>query len=143
MCAMYGRIQEYDVNGMRHTMFVSRTTDPAKLPPTHQACQLSGSHLAALLGGTTVSAIPSWHGWNIDGDILVHWTYSPAAPQAVHECVSCKCKKCTGVRCSCKLNRLTCTGACRCDADDCENRLVTPTDMDVDPLLSEDDSDME
>ena len=68
---------------------------------------------------------------------------SPAAPQAVLECVSCKCKKCTGARCSCKLNRLTCTSACRCGADDCKNRLVIQTDMDVDPLLTEDDSDTE
>ena len=90
-------------------------------------------------------SVPSHHGngWAVDRDILVHWTDSPAAPQAVLESVSCKCKKCTGARCSCKLNRLTCTGACCCDADDCENRLVTLTDMDVDPLLSEDDSDME
>ena len=33
-------------------------------------------------------------------------------------------------------------GACGSDADDCENILVTPTDMGVDPLLAEDDSDM-
>ena len=74
---------------------------------------------------------------------MAHWTDSPAAPQAVLESVNCKYKKCAGAHCSCKRNRLTCTGACRCDADDSENRLVTPTDMDVDPLLSEDDSVME
>ena len=33
--------------------------------------------------------------------------------------------------------------ACGCNANDCENRLVTSTDMGVDPLLSEDDSHME
>ena len=33
--------------------------------------------------------------------------------------------------------------SCGCSANDCENILVTPTDMGVDPLLSEDYSDME
>ena len=36
--ALFGRLQEYDVNGLRHTMFGSRTTDPAKLPPCKVAC---------------------------------------------------------------------------------------------------------
>ena len=86
---------------------------------------------------------PRGNGWTVDGNMLVHCTDIPAAPHTVLECVSCKCKKCAGARCSCKVNRLTCTGVCRCDADFCENRLVTPTDLDVDPLLSEDSSDME
>ena len=38
VCALYVRLQEYDVNGLRHTMFGSRTTDPAKLPPCKDAC---------------------------------------------------------------------------------------------------------
>ena len=123
-------------------MFGSRTTDPAKLPPCKDACDqhIKCAYQAAI-----------WqHDHQCDPLVAmdgllteVHWTDSPAFPQSLLECVSCKCKKCTGVRCSCKLNQLTYTGACRCDADNCENRQVTPTDMDVDPLLSEDDSDME
>ena len=92
--------------------------------------------------GGTAWPTPHGNGWTVDGNILVHWTDSPAAPQTALECVSCKCKKRAGARCSCKLNWLTYTGACHCDADDCKNRPVPPTDMDVDPLLSEDDSDM-
>ena len=38
VCALCGRLQECDVNGLRHTMFGSRTTDPAKLPPCKDAC---------------------------------------------------------------------------------------------------------
>ena len=141
-------LQEGEAAG--HTMFGLRTIDPAKLPPCKDACDqhIKRANYQAAIWWHCLAArpsVPSSHGngWTVDGDILVDWMDSPAAPQAVPECVSCKCKKCAGARCSCKLNRLTCTGACRCDADDCENRLVTPTDMDVDPLLSEDDSDME
>ena len=112
-----------------HTMFGSRTTDPAKLPPCKDARdqQINRANYQAAIWRHSLAARPpvpsrQGNGWTVDGDILVDWTDSPAAPQAVLECVSCMCKKCTGARCSCKPNRLTCTGACRCDVDDCDNR---------------------
>ena len=100
-----------------HTMFGSRTTDPAKLPPCKDARDqhINRANYQAAIWRHSLAArspVPSrqGNGWTVDGHILVDWTDSPAAPQAVLECVSCKCKKYTGARCSCKLNRLTCTG---------------------------------
>ena len=93
--ALYGRLQEYDVNGLRHTMFGSRTTDPAKLPPCKDAYDhhiKRANYQAAIWRHCLVArpSVPSprGNGWTVDGDILVHWTNSAAAPQAVLECFS-------------------------------------------------------
>ena len=94
-CALYGRLQEYDVNGLRHTMFGSRTTDPAKLPPCKDACDqhIKRANYQAAIWRHCLAAppsVPSPHdnGWSVDGDILVIWMDSPATPQAVLERVS-------------------------------------------------------
>ena len=102
---------------------------------TQQSCHHARMHVT-----NTASVPTAWrhhhqcHPFMVMDELLVYWMDSPGAPWAVFECVSCKCKKCTGARCSCKLNWLRCTGACHCDADNCENRcttvIVTLTDMD-------------
>ena len=83
------------------------------------------------------------NGWTICKDseeLDLYWMKNEAAPNAVLECVSCKCKKCSTAHCSCKVNKLCCTGACSCDVDECENKPAMSTNED-DLLLSDDDSD--
>lgn len=155
ICSLYGSKQDHDVNKVRYAMFGSKTTDPSKLPPCQDACQKHikrANYQAAIwqrcLEPRPTVPSPHGHGWNVcraEGNlpesISVHWMDLPAAPQAVLQCISCKCRTCSGGRCTCKLNQLPCTGACSCDDGVCENRQNIDTDMGDDQLLSEDDSD--
>ena len=55
-------------------------------------------------------------------ELLIDWTDEKAAPDAVIEMLSCRCKKkCEKNRCECLLNGLYCTDMCKCKS--CENRM--------------------
>ena len=79
VCAMYGRLQEYDVYGLRHTMFGSRTTDQqTKLSPCNDACEqhIKRTNYQAAIWRHCLSArlsVPPPHGngCTADGDIVV------------------------------------------------------------------------
>ena len=147
---MYGNVRETDINILRHAMFGSLTTDPAKLPPCKDACDQHSkraNYQAAIwrhcLEAKPTVPSPDGNGWMIDGEIDVHWMDLPPAPQAILECLSCKCLgKCSSSRCTCKGNGLSCPGACQCRDNLCENRLPMP-DVAINELLSDDDSDIE
>ena len=102
ICCLCGHHGDTEINKLRFSLFGSKTTDLSKLQPCKNACDNHVKHAnykAAIWQNCleTKQEIPPTHGhgWSIAEDISVHWMDIPAAPKAVLQCLTCKCKKCS------------------------------------------------
>jgi len=67
---------------------------------------------------------PIGNGWEKEDGILKPLLMSQdAAPKGLVELTVCKCQKstCKYASCVCRVNNLSCTEACGCMADECQN----------------------
>ena len=103
------------------------------LPPTHGAWEqhVLRAHLQSHVWEQDLVLHPILPdpvslGWSREEDDLKPLLSKvPIAPEAVVELVKCSCSttkknpssKCVSTRCSCRLNMLTCTELCQCEAD--------------------------
>ena len=151
VCRMYRKESFTSVNALRYHLFCTATTKSyADLPPTHDALvqHVRRSNFQAYLwkrclhNGEVPS--PKGHGWDIkDNDISIVWTTLPAAPLALLELLRCGCLSgCSGARCRCFKNNVSCTDACQCKG--CTNNTattgaVTDADIEDDNLILDDE----
>lgn len=135
---LYNRIQKFacqlycknttitTVNDLRHYMFIEKKAciESDKLPPCYDTLQqhtLRANYQAAIWRRSLDNCphIPKptdGHGWevDVDGNLTIKWMTCLPAPDAVLTLLSCKCARtCHPARCSCILNGLKCTSACK------------------------------
>jgi hypothetical protein len=83
---------------------------------------------------------------NTDGKFKPVMTDALPAPKAIIEMVSCQCKKdCSSHRCSCKMQRLTCTDLCQCSSacendEDTQKHQISDNDEEDDDYMEDSDS---
>ena len=115
------------------------------LPPTHGAWEqhVLRTHLQSYVWEQDLSLHPTLPnpvslGWNREkGGLKPLLSKVPSAPEAVVELVKCSCStakknpssKCVSARFSCRLNMLTCTELCHCEAD---TEICQNVDPDID-----------
>ena len=115
-----------DVNKLRYEMFRIRkgVLESGQLPPclnTLEQHTLRANYQAAiwrrsLENNPDIPDPTDGHGWVLDEDntLSIRWMTSQPAPQEVLGLMSCKCScSCKSPECSCILNGLKCTPACR------------------------------
>ncbi len=118
-----------------------------KLPPTSDALKLhtQRAHFQAMVWKNALIAkptlpLPEDHGWQKhDGQLQPVLMLKPAVPATCLELISCHCSKsrCSSTNCSCRKNKLPCTGSCGCIDTGC----VNPANNNTDVLTDDDDDD--
>lgn len=136
VCDLYGQ-STHDVNEARYHLFCLHASSDELLPPNHDALQQHTyrcNYQAAVhrrgLQQTISAPSPVGHGWRLlDGQLVVHWMTTGAAPDEVLNYVHCSCKKsrCEASRCTCRTSDLSCTELCSCS--NCANQTATASEQ--------------
>ena len=149
-CKLYSRNTKFrKVNQLRYEMFRSKRGDveSGQLPPcqntlfqhTFRANYQSAIWRRSLENFPDIPDPTQGHGWvmNEDNKLVIQWMTTPPAPEVVLGLMSCKCSRmCRPSDCSCILNGLKCTAACRMQT--CSNMVHDEEELQQD---SEDSSD--
>ena len=117
-------------------MFSAQTTDHVRSPVYQNTTQnhLKWANWQAATWRMCLKRCPNVpslddHGWHVTGfEIASKWLDVSAAPSTVLECVSLKCQKCAGKRCSCKESGLNCMHWCM-QASGCQRTVLTPRSL--------------
>ncbi|KXJ20012.1 hypothetical protein AC249_AIPGENE15286 [Exaiptasia diaphana] len=154
ICRLYStdgkRLEHTDE--VRHYLFCQKNSTD-KLPPTSESVvhHIKRANFQTAVWKKSLVAMqnlpsPQGNGWEVteEGQLKpVLMTRSPAPTSIIEltrcQCIRSECKK----NCSCKLNNLVCTEACRCMADDtrCGN-LIAHINQVPDDDSSDDESDI-
>ena len=126
------------IDEVRYRLLQKDTKDRAKLPPSKDCLvqQIKRAHYQSqiwYLANISVLAQPSpiESGWFKDpasGQLRPRMEVDDPLPQEFTDVVYCNCKNCATTRCTCRSKRLTCTGACSCSDDICQNPFTTVDD---------------
>lgn len=140
-CQLYLKGSKIErVNEARYLLFRSKqgAVNSVQLPPCQDCFNqhvLRANYQAAIwkrcLENYPEIADPQESGWTIDeaGKITIKWMVGLPAPEIVLELLSCTCSRsCKLPTCSCLLNSLKCTPACK--LADCENMKTTESQED-------------
>ena len=103
---------------------------------TPPSSQLPGSNLEVLSACSSHNARSYQVGYD-DGKLVIHWTRSSPAPDAVLELLACKrVRSCELPKCTCMSNGLACTEMCKLQSwnnhkqQENEDHSVEPGDPD-------------
>lgn len=142
-CLLYCRnTQLTSVNELRYNMFCAKkgNIESGQLPPCEDTLQqhsLQENYQTAIkkCSPQTFPDIPepSGHEWVVDenGNLNIQWMTGPHAPDIVLTLICCKCSRsCRKSDCSCILNGLRCTAACKLQT--CSNMEDDDTDIELD-----------
>ena len=121
-------------------MFCQKKQRNDGLPPTSDSIRLhiTRANYQVMVWKRSLQAFqdlppPTGNGWELeDGCLKPVLMSQDAAPEGLGELIVCKCQKssCKSSSCAFRISNLSCTEACGCMADVCENPHTMQTVLD-------------